>query len=82
MLAAGIIELSTSPYSSSIVMAKKKDGHFCFCIDDYGKLNFLTEDTVQWIPRVADSLKDLGEAAVFSTLDLRNGYWQIPMKDG
>ena len=79
MLAAQIIEPSTSAYNSPIVMAKKKDGSFRFCVD-YRRLNSITEDTVQPIPRITDTLKDIGDATIFSTIDLRSGYWQIPME--
>ncbi|KAL7295776.1 hypothetical protein TKK_0010827 [Trichogramma kaykai] len=51
-----------------------------FCVD-YRKLNSLTEDTAQPIPRICDTLKDLGDSWVFSTLDLPSGYWQIPMDE-
>ncbi|CAB0033269.1 unnamed protein product [Trichogramma brassicae] len=78
MLANGVIEPSNSPYNSPIVLAKKKGGQWRFCID-FRRLNELTVDTAQQIPRISDALKDLGEATVFSTLDLKSGYWQIPM---
>ncbi|CAB0037919.1 unnamed protein product [Trichogramma brassicae] len=68
------VEIESSP----IVMAKKKGGAYRFCVD-YRKLNDLTEDTAQEIPRITDALRDLGEAKVFTTLDLKSGYWQIPM---
>ncbi|CAB0043274.1 unnamed protein product [Trichogramma brassicae] len=35
----------------------------------------------QQIPRISDALKDLGDAKVFTTLDLKSGYWQIPMDE-
>ncbi|KAL7305098.1 hypothetical protein TKK_0002506 [Trichogramma kaykai] len=80
MLALDIIEPCISPYSSPIVLAKKRNGTWRFCVD-YRKLNSLTEDTAQPIPRICDTLKDLGDSCVFSTLDLRSGYWQIPMDE-
>lgn len=78
MLAMGIIIPCVSAYCSPIVMAPKKDGQYRFCVD-YRKLNTLTEDATQPIPRISDSLRDLGNATIFSTLDLKSGYWQIPM---
>ncbi|CAB0041804.1 unnamed protein product [Trichogramma brassicae] len=78
MLALDIIEPCSSPYSSPIVLAKKRNGTWRFCVD-YRKLNSISEDSAQPIPRICDTLKDLGDSRVFSTLDLRSGYWQIPM---
>ncbi|KAL7291774.1 hypothetical protein TKK_0014559 [Trichogramma kaykai] len=78
MLDQGIIETCVSPYSSPIVLAKKKDGTWRFCID-YRRLNSLTEDSAQPIPRISDTLKELGDSKVFSTLDLKSGYWQVPL---
>ncbi|KYB28566.1 Retrovirus-related Pol polyprotein from transposon 17.6-like protein [Tribolium castaneum] len=80
MLRDGIIEPSTSEFSSPIVVVKKKDGQPRFCID-YRKLNTQTVDEASALPRIDDTLRDLGQAKVFSTLDLRSGYWQIPMED-
>ena len=73
MLAAGIIEPRASPYSSSVVMAKKSDRRFRFCVD-YRRLNAITEVTAQPIPRILDALRDLRDATIFSALDLRSGY--------
>ncbi|KAL7304189.1 hypothetical protein TKK_0003386 [Trichogramma kaykai] len=78
MLADGIIEQCDSPYSSPIVMVNKKGGKQRFCID-FRRLNEISVDQSQQIPLISDSLKDLGDAVVFSTLDLKSGYWQIPM---
>jgi hypothetical protein len=80
MLASGVIESSSSPYSSPIVMALKKDGEFRFCVD-FRHLNGIMEDSAQPLPVIHEVLKDLGEAPIFSTLDLRSGYWQIPLTD-
>ena len=78
MLENGIIESSSSPYNSPIVIAKKKDGGDRFCVN-YKKLNSITEDVVQPIPKIQELLKDIGTATIFSTIDLKSGYWQIPM---
>lgn len=79
MLAEGIIEPSTSNYNSPIVLVTKKDGNPRFCID-YRRLNQQTEDEHAPLPLIADTLRDLGQATIFSTLDLRSGYWQVPME--
>jgi hypothetical protein len=80
MLASGVIEASSSPYSSPIVMAPKNDGKFRFCVD-FRRLNGIMEDSAQPLPVIYEVLKDLGEATIFSTLNLRSGYWQIPLTD-
>ncbi len=76
----GLIRSSTSPWSSPIVLAKKKDGTLRFCVD-YRKLNAVTKKDAYPLPRIDDCLDTLKGAQWFSTLDLRSGYWQIPMAD-
>ncbi len=78
MLASDVIERATSPYCSPIVLPKKKDGRYRFCVD-YRRLNGITTDAAQPVPHIADALKDLGDASIFTSIDLKSGYWQIPM---
>ena len=80
MLSAGIIEQCASPYSSPVVLANKSDGKFRFCVD-YRRLNSITEDIAQPILRIIDAVKDLGIATIFTTIDLKSGYWQVPMDE-
>ena len=76
MLDNGIIKPSKGPWSSPIVLVKKKDGSTRFCID-FRKLNDLTKKDAHPLPRIDDTLDTLGEAQWFSTLDLASGYWQV-----
>ena len=78
MLAERIIEPASSPYSSQPSIQTKKDGTQRFCID-YRRLNDLTIDAAQPLPVIHQTLKDLGQAKIFSTIDLKSGYWQIPL---
>ena len=60
------------------MLVKKKDGAPRFCVD-YRKLNAQTTDEASALPVINEALRDLSSAKVFSVLDLKSGYWQIPM---
>ncbi|XP_018568950.1 uncharacterized protein LOC108909187 [Anoplophora glabripennis] len=78
MLKQGIVRRSASDYSSPIVIVKKRDGKQRFCVD-YRLLNARTKVEVSQLPPIADTLMELRTAKVFTTLDLRSGYWQVPL---
>eukprot|EP00731_Ephydatia_muelleri_P003081 Em0001g3081a len=78
MLEQGIIEPADGSWTSPIVLAKKKDGSFRFCVD-YRRVNDVTKKDVHPIPRIDDTLDTLAGAQWFSTIDLASGYWQVEM---
>lgn len=80
MLTQEIIQPSRSSWSSPVVLAKKKDDTYRFCVD-YRKLNNVTLKDNDPLPRVDDIFDHLGASTIFSTLDLDRGFWQIPMAD-
>ena len=80
MVDKGTIQPSQSPWSSPIVLVKKKNGTLRFCID-YRKLNAATRKDAYPIPRIDDTLDTLAGSQWFSTLDLISGYWQVKLDD-
>ena len=76
MQEAHVIQPSTSPWASPVVMVCKKDGSHRFCID-CRHLNVVTKCDTYPLPRIDDLLDQLGHCKYFSTLDLASGYWQI-----
>ena len=80
MLACGAIRESESPWSSNVVLVRKKDGSLRLCID-YRKLNERTIRDAYQLPRIEETLDKLSGAKIFSSFDLQAGYWQIEMAE-
>ena len=78
MLKNGVIEPSHSPWSSPVILVKKKDGSFRFCAD-YRKLNNITVKDVYPLPRIDDALSRLAQTQFYSIMDMQSGFWQIEL---
>ena len=76
----GIVRPSNSDYASPIVLAKKKDGSSRICVD-YRKLNERIIKNRYPLPIIDDQLDCLRGANVFSTLDLKNDFFHVPIED-
>ena len=76
LLRQGVIEESTSPWSSPIVLVRKKDGSVRFCVD-FRKLNNITVKDAFPIPRIDDMFDHLSEAQYYTTIDFKSGYFQV-----
>ena len=71
---------SQRPYASNVVIVRKKSGGLRFCID----LRAINRKTIPYrysLPRIDSTLDVLSGAKWFSELDLKSGYWQVPLAE-
>ena len=74
----GIIEDSTSPWSSPVICVPKPEGGLRLCMD-YRKLNAVTSTDVYPLPNIEHLVQKISTAKFITTMDLTKGYYQIPL---
>ncbi len=77
---SGRLQASESPWGTNVIFAKKKDGSLRFCVD-YRGLNDLTVRNSYPLPHMEDLFDRLQGAQYFSKIDLRTGFFQIPLAE-
>jgi hypothetical protein len=80
LLAAGVIRRSHSPWSSNIVLARRKDGRLRLCTD-FRQLNECTIKDSYALPRVEEILDCLSGSEFFTVLDMKSGYYQVEIEE-
>lgn len=81
MLSEGIIEPSESEWANPIVMVRKPNGKYRFCID-FRKVNKISKKDAYPLPHMTGILDKLRVARYISTIDLSQAYHQIPLERG
>jgi hypothetical protein len=80
MLQAGIIEPSSSPWASNVVLVRKADASAPPRVTiDNRSLNFVTHKDAYPIPNIGSCLDALEGCTYFSTLDLSSAFFQVPL---
>ena len=80
MLRIGVIKPSDSPWANAVVLARKKGGALRMCID-FRKLNLRTVKDAYSLPRIEEVMHALRGASWFSSIDLKSGFWHVPLDD-
>lgn len=80
MIAKDIVEVSNSPWSSPVVMVRKSDNSWRFCVN-FKRVNAVSEPDAYPLPYPSAILDQLKDAKYLSTLDIKSAYWQIPVAE-
>jgi len=80
-LEKGYICESKSPYASSFFFVRKKDSKLR-PVQDYRKINAITIRNQYPLPLIADLIRDLSNAHIYTKLDVRWGYNNVRIREG
>ncbi|XP_058840874.1 uncharacterized protein LOC131696346 [Topomyia yanbarensis] len=80
LLAKGIIRESESPYTSRVVLTRKKNGEYRLCVN-YKPLNRLFERNHYPLPIIEDQISRLQGRKYFTSLDMKNGFYHVDIAE-
>jgi len=81
MVENGIVEpMPGSEWMANIVLVRKNNGNLRYCVD-YQGLNAVTQKRNYPLPCIDTCLESLGNNSLYSSLDMRSGYWQVPVRE-
>ena len=80
LMEAGAIEKGRGPWAAPVVLVQKKGGEWRMCVD-YRALNKATKKDAYPLPVIDTLLRTFEGCSYFSTLDLKSGYYQVPMAE-
>jgi hypothetical protein len=80
MLENGICRPSSSPWSSRVILVKKKDGSWRFVVD-YRALNDQTKKDSYPMPQISDIIDLMNGSQFFSVTDGASAYWSVPLTE-
>ena len=80
MLDLDVIRPSNSPWTSNVVLVRKPTGELRFCID-LRRINQRSVSDAYYLPRIDETLDALAGAKIFTSLDLKSGYWQVELEE-
>ena len=81
MIDKGWIRASSSPAAAPVLLVKKGDGGWRFCID-YRALNKITQQDRYPLPLIKETLRSLAGARWFTKLDVRAAFYRIRVAEG
>ena len=77
-----IIEPSTSPWRAQVVVTKDNENHKKRLVVDYSQtINKFTQLDAYPLPRIDEFVNKIAQYKVFSSIDLKSAYHQVPLKE-
>jgi len=76
----GIISKEATQYVNPLVVVVKKNGDIRLCLDARELNKQMTNDHAQ-PPTIVEVFRRIGRKKYFTTLDISNAFWQIPLEE-